>query len=226
MLNDDCEHIIQGNICTKCNLVIDNYFDKKYSSIDDKKDNTKYNMIDQLKHIPPEIIKLTKKNIINHQNKTGEKIRNDAKQTFIQVYKAIVESGSNLNPSIITKQLGLGKKEINWCLKEITKTSLIPSIDDGLEEINSINLVHPVARIEELCIKNDIVKYTEELKILTKKIIDEKEALLDHKPYYIACGIIRKFCIMKNINIKSFSKHNDISDNALKKAISKIEEFF
>ena len=42
----------------------------------------------------------------------------------------------------------------------------------------------------------------------------------------ITAHIIKKFCDTKDIGIRNFSKKNNISDNALKKAIVDIEEFF
>lgn len=226
MFAENCEHEFHNNVCKKCNLVIENFFDKKYSDTDIIRDTNKYSIIDQLTDIPPDIIRLAKRNIIKKQNETGKKVRNDKKQTFIQVYEALVESNYNLDPNIITKQLGLGKKETNWCIKEVTKTSLVPSVHEEVNKQISIVILSPIAYIKDLCKKNNIEAHEQKLTKLTKKILAEKDILFSSKPEYIACGIVKKYCINESLNVKSFSRRNNISDNALKKAMADVEEFF
>lgn len=226
MFAEDCEHNFKNNICQKCNLVIENNFDEKYTDTDHIKDNNKYSIIDQLKDIPEEIIRLAKRNIIKKQNETGDKIRNDKKQTFIQVYEASIESGYKIAPTIITKQLGLGKKETNWCIKQVSKTSLVPSVHEEVNKQISIVILSPVTYIHNLCENNNIQAHEKKLIKLTEKILEEKDILFSLKPEYIACGIVKKYCMKEGIVIKSFSKKNGISDNALKKAILDVEEFF
>ena len=234
MFNEDCQHEIIDNVCQKCNLVIENFFDKKYTNIENARDTNKYSIIDQLEGIPPEVIKLAKTNIIRKQNETGRKIRNDKKQTFIQVYEAIVELRLNIDPNIVTKQLGLGKKETNWCIKEVTQTSLIPSVHEEVNKQISIVILTPIAYIPDLCKNNNILEYKDKLIKITKDILDKKDILYSSKPEYVACGIVKKFCMKEKekggekdkINIKSFSRKNNISDNALKKAMNDVEEFF
>lgn len=226
MFAENCEHNFINNICSHCNLVVSNFFDKKYTDIENARDTNKYSIIDQLEGIPLDVIKLAKRNIIKKQNETGKKVRNDKKQTFIQVYEAMVESGCTLDPSTITKQLGLGKKETNWCIREITKTSLIPSIHEEVNKQISIVILSPLGYIPKLCKNNSIEAHEEKLTKLTKEILDKKDILFSLKPEYVACGIVKKYCMKEGINIKSFSRKNNISDNALKKAMLDVEEFF
>lgn len=225
MFEENCDHEFEENICTKCNLVIDKIFGKKYDA-DLVVSNNKYNIIDELKRIPSEVINKAKSNIIMKQKETGKKIRNDKKQTFIQVYQAVLELRCQIDPNIISKQLNLGKKETNDCIKEITKTSLIPSNHEEVNDDYPIVMVHPKTYIKELCFVNDIEKYKDILYKITEEILTIKDDLITIKPFYVACAIIKCFCNKKNINIKSFSVKNGISDNALKKATVEVEDFF
>ncbi len=206
-------------------MVIDKIFGKKYDA-DLVVSNNKYNIIDQLKRIPIEVINKAKSNINVKQKETGKKIRNDKKQTFIQVYQAVLELRCQIDPNIISKQLKLGKKETNDCIKEITKTSLIPSNHEEVNDDYPIVMVHPKTYIKELSYVNDIEIYADILYKITEEILDIKDDLIIIKPFYVACAIIKCFCNKKDINIKSFSKKNEISDNALKKAMVEVEEFF
>ena len=77
------------------------------------------------------------------------------------------------------------------------------------------------------------MEYKDKIIKLTKDILEKKDILYSSKPEYVACGIVKKFCMKENekgdrekINIKSFSRKNNISDNALKKAMNDVEEFF
>lgn len=223
---NECEHVFVDNVCQKCNLILENFFDKKFNNVQHVKDLTKYNLIDQIVGVPDKIITIAKKNIIRKQNETGKKVRNDKKQTFIQIYEAIIESGINFDPNIITRQLGLGKKEINWCIKEVSQTSLIPSAHEEASQPIFIVIVSPVVYIPEICKKVGLEEDIEKLTLLTETIMEKKDILYSFKPNYIACGIVKSYCNKNNIQIKSFSKKNNISDNALNKAILNIEEFF
>jgi len=223
---DTCQHDFLDNICQKCNLILENYFDKKYSNIENIKDTTKYNLIDQLEGVPEKIISIAKKNIIRKQNEIGKKVRNDKKQTFIQLYEAIIESGINFDPTIITRQLGLGKKEINWCIKEVSQTSLVPSVHEEASQPIYIVIVSPVVYIKDICQKTGLEKEIETLTQLTENIMEKKDILYSFKPNYIACGIVKSYCMKKGIQIKGFSRKNNISDNALNKAVINVEEFF
>ena len=226
MFAEDCEHEFFNNVCQKCNLVMENNFDNKYTDTENAKDINKYSIIDQLQGIPEDVIKLAKRNIIKKQNETGKKVRNDKKQTFIQVYEAMIEKGCKLDPNIITKQLKLGKKETNWCIKEVTKTSLVPSVHEEVNKQISIVILSPIAYIPNLCQNNNIQAHEKRITKLTEKILEEKDILFSSKPEYVACGIVKKYCMKEGINIKSFSRKNGISDNALKKAMLDVEEFF
>jgi len=226
MFEEDCQHEFEENVCIKCNLVIEKFFDKKYDNIENVKDTVKYDIIDQLKGIPEEIIRSAKMNIIRKKNETGKKVRNDKKQTFIQVYEALILSGLVIPPEKIAKQLKLGKKEINECIKEISKTSLIPSLHDEVNKEISVVIYPPYCYIEDICNVIGIPEHKDVLVNLTKEILDKKDILYTTKSNYIACAIVKKYCIKKNIIVKNFSKKNEISDNALKKAIFDIEEFF
>jgi len=84
----------------------------------------------------------------------------------------------------------------------------------------------PIAYIDSICERNSLDTMKEEIKKLAKYIMSEKDILYSSRPEYVACGIIKRFCDSRNINTKSFSKMNNISDNALKKIINDIEEFF
>ena len=84
----------------------------------------------------------------------------------------------------------------------------------------------PVAYIDNICEKNNLDQYKEDIKTLARYIMQEKDILYSSRPEYVACGIVKRFCDSRNINTKSFSKTNNISDNALKKIINDIEEFF
>jgi len=223
---DECEHDFLDNVCQKCNLVMENYFDKKYNNLDNVRDINKYNLIDQLQNIPPKIISIAKKNIIRKQNETGKKVRNDKKQTFIQLYEAAIESGINFDPTIITRQLKLSKKDINWCIKEVSQTSLVPSVHEEASQPIYIVIISPVVYIEDICKKIELESEIEKLKDLTEKIMEKKDILYSFKPNYIACGIVKSFCIKNDIQIKGFSRKNNISDNALNKAVINVEEFF
>ena len=223
---DECQHDFLDNVCQKCNLILENYFDKKYQNISHVKDTNKYNLIDQIEGIPPKIISIAKKNIIRKQNETGKKVRNDKKQTFIQLYEAIIESGINFDPTVITRQLGLGKKEINWCIKEVSQTSLVPSVHEEASQPIYIVIVSPLVYIEDICKNINLESEVKKLKEITEKIMDKKDILYSFKPNYIACGIVKSFCVKNNIQIKGFSRKNNISDNALNKAVINVEEFF
>lgn len=223
----ECQHEFMNNICIHCNLVIEKFFENNQEDRTYIRDSNKYNIIDQLEGIPPEVIHLAKQNIIRKQKETGKKVRNDKKNTFIQIYEAYVDSeNKDLNPHHIAKQLQLSRKEINWCLKIISQTSLVPSVHEEVNKHISIVIISPIAYIKKICYTNDLKEHEETLTTLVKYILKEKDILFSSRPEYVACAIVKKFCEAKNISIKSYSKKNKISDNALKKAISDIDEFF
>jgi len=229
MFYEQCEHEFVDHVCIKCDLVQDKYFgDKSDTEINYRKAiNSRTSILDNLTDIPKEVISKARQNIYKKQDETGKKVRNDAKNTFIIIYEALLECGyNNFNPHIISNQLKLSRKEVNWCLKVISKTSLIPSAHDEVNKNISIVIISPVAYIEKLTFLNNIEEFTAELQELTKRILKEKDILYSSRPEYVACGIIKKFCDVNGISTKSFGKVNKISDNALKKAMADIEEFF
>ena len=45
MFAEDCEHEFFNNVCQKCNLVMENNFDNKYTDTENAKDINKYSII-------------------------------------------------------------------------------------------------------------------------------------------------------------------------------------
>lgn len=186
----------------------------------------KYNILDSLEDIPEDVIAKAKSNITERESISGKKVRNDAKNTFIQVYGAYIDCGyNNFDPKELSEKLNLSRKDLNWCLKIQSGTSLTNNFQDEEIQFASIVILSPVAYIESKCVKNNLEKYTEEIKSITRKILEEKDILYSSRPEYVACSIIKVFCDVRKIPIKCFSKNNDISDNALKKCIGDLKEF-
>ena len=125
----------------------------------------------------------------------------------------------------LAKQLKLSRKDVNWCLKIASGTSLISNFYDDDFNYTSIVILSPVAYIYPKCKKNNLEKYQEEILEITNRILDDKDILYSSRPEYVACAVIKKFCEARKINIKCFSKLNEISDNALKKCLNDIKEF-
>lgn len=229
MFYEQCQCEFVDHVCIKCDLVQDKFFgDKSEYEISYKKNLTsKTSILDNLINIPKDVIRKARQNICKKQDETGKKVRNDPKNTFIIIYEALLDCGyNNFNPQIIAKQLSLSRKEINWCLKIISKTSLVPSVHEEVNKNISIVIISPKAYIPKIAENNGITEYIEELNTLTENILQQKDILYSSRPEYIACAIVKKFCDCKGMYIKSFSKLNKISDNALKKSIIDIEEFF
>lgn len=227
MLYENCQHQFLNNICEHCGLLIETVFDnKKESPGHFKYTDNKTSILDKLTDIPEDVITKARQNIIRKQSETGKKVRNDCKTTFIQVYEAYLECGYlNFNAHVLASKLNLTRKEINWCLKVTSRTSLVPSIHEEVNKLIPIVIMSPIAYIDKICEHNDIQQYNEQIKKLANHIMKEKE-LYSTRPEYVACAIIKRFCESQNINTKSFGKHNGIPDNALKKIIVDIEEFF
>ena len=226
--NQVCDHIIVNSTCTKCGLYIENAFDIQSENIRNcsRYYQGKTSILDNLKDYPPEVIKKTRQNISRKQGESGKKIRNDAKNTFIQLYEAFLDCGySDFDPYKVSKDLNLSRKDVNLCLKILSGTSLVPSIH---EESNfaSIVIISPLSYIKDICERNNINEHYEQLTIITKHILKNKDILYSSKPEYVSCAIVKKYCEKKGIFTKTFSKNNNISDNALKKTMIDIEEFF
>ena len=225
---DTCQHEIVDGSCLHCGLMLESYIDEKldFSTNCPQISTGKNNILDNLEGIPDDVIARAKSNITERESITGKKVRNDNKNTFIQVYSSYLECGySNFNPQKLAKKLSLSRKDVNWCLKIASGTSLISSFCDDDHNYTSIVIISPVAYILPKCIKNDIEEHLEEILDITNKILEEKDILYSSRPEYIACAIIKKFCEFMRINVKCFSKVNEISDNALKKCLNDIKEF-
>lgn len=223
-----CEHDFVNNECINCGLVTGAAFEslKDVGQYSPKKAD-KINILDSLiNEIPQDIIAKVKQNISRKQSATGKKVRNDKKNTFIQLYEAYLEKGYDFNPHAISKKLNLCRKDVNCCLRTISRTSLIPTVHEDVNQPFSIVIIHPVAYVTDRCILNNITMYEKEIRELVEKIVEKKDILLSNKPDYVCCAIIKKFCEMKNISTKTFIKTNNLSDTGLKKNIQEIEEFF
>ena len=225
----NCEHQIQTNHCVKCGMVFDENFEvnNDFSNNQSKIISQKNNIIDTL-DIPEYVRKTAYKTIQIKQEDYGKKVRNDPKNTFIEIYNAYLKCGySNFNPKKLAENLNLSRKEVNWCLKMTSGTSL--QEEDYYNEIEgypSIVILSPIAYIEPLCKSNNLLKHKDKLLEKVEYIMKQKDILYSSRPEYIACAIVKKYCEKNNIIIKSFSKINNISDNALKKSIREIEQFF
>ena len=186
----------------------------------------KYNILDNLEDIPEDVIAKAKSNITERESVTGKKVRNDSKNTFIQVYAAYIDCGySDFDPKDLASKLNLSRKDLNWCLKIQSGTSLSNNFIDDESQYASIVILSPIAYIESKCKKNNLEKHIDEIKNITKRILEEKDILYSSRPEYVACSIIKVFCDARKIPVKCFSKNNDISDNALKKCIGDLKEF-
>ena len=216
---DSCSHVFEDNSCVICGLILSyplevkGEYNRNYPSIN----TSKTSVLDKLSGIPEDVISKARQNISRKGEETGKKVRDDHKNTFIEIYEAYFECGyRDFDPNLLALKLGLGRKDINCCLKNSSGTSLIPSIHDDCNKYTSIVIISPTTYIDDLCKVNKLEKFSEELKILTNCILEKKDILYSSKPKYVACAIAKKFCESKKINTKSFSKLNQISDNALK----------
>ena len=226
---DSCEHIIEDDVCVNCGLIFENNieskleFTKNYPRIAGGKNS----ILDNLKNVPQEVLIRARQNIYRKQSNSGKKIRNDNKNTFIQVYEAYLQLGyNNYDPQKLAESLSLSRKDINCCLKISSGTSLLIDAQGDDTKFPSIAIRSPVAYIDIICKRNNIVEYGDEIKILTSSILKKKDILYSSKPEYVACAIVKLFCEKKKIQTKNFSKNNSISDNALKKSTRDISEFF
>ena len=226
---ENCNHDILEGICENCGLIIESNietkieFNKNYPKINGGKNS----ILDNLKNIPPEVMTKARQNIYRKQSQSGKKIRNDNKNTFIQVYEAYLQTGyTNFDPQQLASKLSLSRKDINCCLKISSGTSLVSDAHTDRINLPSIAIRSPVAYIPLICKKNNLDNYIDELKIITFNVLKKKDILYSSKPEYVACAIVKKFCEGRKISTKNFGKNNSISDNALKKSINDIKEFF
>lgn len=228
MFYENCQHSFRDNICEHCGLLIENIFDNKKEDPSHLRSlDNKTSILDNLVDIPADVLLKVRQNISRKQNETGKKVRNDCKNTFIQVYEAYIECGyKSFDPHLLAKQLKLSRKEINWCLKVTSRTALIPSVHEEVNKHISIVIMSPLAYVDTVCERNNLNHFNEDIKDITKHILQERDILYSARPEYVTCAIVKKFCDSHNINTKSFSKTNNISDNAIKKIIHDIEDFF
>ena len=220
-----CDHEIENDTCVKCGLIFENFFDTKdcFSKNYPKISTNKVCLLDTV-DIPDNVRFKALDNMAKKRISTGKKVRNDSKNTFIEIYNAYLECGINdFDPIELSKKLKLSRKDINWCLKATSGTCL--NIMDT-NTFTSIVIISPYAYVEPICKKNNLDENIDEIKALVKHILEKKNILYSSRPEYVTCAIIKKYCEKKMINIKSFTKINNISDNALKKTIEDVIEFF
>jgi len=223
----NCQHEIVNNICQICGLMLDNVVDTKleYTKNCPRISGGKMNLLDSIEGVPMEVISKAKSNITEKETLTGKKVRNDAKNTFVEIYAAYLECGySDFNPQKLAKKLKLSRKDVNWCLKLASGTSLTSNISDDAFNYASIVILSPVAYIEVKCRKNNLMEYKDRIIGITNQILEKKDILYSSRPEYVSCAIIKRFCEIKKISVKCFSKVNEISDNALKKCMNDIKE--
>ena len=228
----ECDHSFSSDLdgktsCTKCGLIMKDQLEYGFEQGGGYSNSggSKTSVLDSVKGVPEEVKIVARANM----NRKGEffvkKVRDDKKNTFKEIYVAYQKMKIAFDPVALADELGLGRKEINCCLKSLSGTSLTPSIHDD-EEHCSIAIRHPAETIPDLCKKNDLEEFSELFSEIARMIVEAKDCLLSCKPHHIGCAIIKKCCEKKGIPLKSFGKRNKLSDSALKKATKRIEEFF
>lgn len=225
----DCDHedVVEG-VCEDCGLILGEGYDfsSEYMKNHTKMNTSKVSIIDNIEGIPKEVIEKAKQNIEFKQEESGKKIRNDAKNTFIEIYNAYLQLGIDFEPLILASKLKLTRKDVNWCLKVSSGTSLVKGNTSSDQGYASVVIISPVCYIDSICKKNDMMEHAEHLKHITRSILDIKDILYSSRPEYVSFAIVKKYSEIHNIPLKSFSKRNKISDNALKRTINDIEFFF
>jgi len=227
---EDCTHEeIEDGACRYCGLMLSdtytysNEFSKNYS----KMNSGKQSLLELVEGVPLKVLDRVRQNIQKKQDLTGKKIRNDKKNTFIELYNAYLETGVTPNPNFLKNQLNLSRKDINWCLKVSSGTSLSKNVnEDDDKKYASIVIISPVSFIYSICKKNDILVHKDEIKRITRDILDKKDILFSSKPEYVSYAIVRQYIEKNGIILKSFTKKNKISDNALKKSMKDVEFYF
>ena len=225
----DCAHedVVDGE-CTNCGLIIGEGYDfsTEFSKNYTKMNTTKISIIDSIEGIPPQVISKAKYNIQTNQEESGKKIRNDAKNTFIVLYNSYLELGINFKPHELALKLGLSRKDINWCLKVSSGTSLSKKNVSDDNKYQPIVIISPISFIDSICKNNEMSDHCDEIKRITREILEKKDILYSSRPEYVSYAIVKKYSENHGIPLKSFSKKNNISDNALKKTINDIQFFF
>ena len=225
----DCIHeeVVDGE-CEKCGLIIGEGYDfsTEFSKNYTKMNTTKVSIIDYIEGVPPEVITKAKQNIEMKQETSKKKIRNDAKNTFIVLYNAYLELGIHFKPQDLGDKLGLSRKDINGCLKVSSGTSLSKKNVSDENKYPSIVIISPVSFIDSICKSNSMTEHCDEIKRITREILERKDILYSSRPEYVSYAIVKKYSELHGMSLKSFSKKNRISDNALKKTINDIDFFF
>ena len=225
---NDCQHQINGNnICSKCGIIFESAYDISEENIKNcsKFYQSRNSVLDNLKGYPDEVILKARQNILRIESETGKKVRNDKKNTFIQMYTAFIDCGYNFNIKKLAKDLDLDRKAVNLCKKKLSGTSLVLNHYQD-NNYASIVIISPVSYIKEICETNNLQKHIDDLIEKTKDILSKKDILFSFRPNYVAYGIVKLFCEKNKIIVKTLTKNTDISDNALKKNIIELEEFF
>lgn len=248
---ETCDHEfvnVDGNqVCLHCDVIIDSQLEQGYESRSySSNSSSKMSVLDKIEGIPEEVKTAARASIIRKGEFFPKKVRDDPKSTFKELYVAYQNLKIPFNPDELAKKLGLGRKSVHSCLKSVSGTDLVPSIHDDGDSYCSIVMIHPVNLIEKKCKENGLEEYIDELKEIVRYILSDpknpykvkkeyrgsfvqatpKPLLIQSKPNHVACAVIKKFCDVNRIPVKSFAKTNELSDNALKVAIRDIEEFF
>lgn len=228
---EDCKHVFISNhgggvVCDKCGLMAEEQLEYGYEQTGSysSMSGSKTSVLDNLESVPEEVKIIARSSMIKKGEFFVKKVRNDAKNTFKEVYVAYQKTKIKFDPNELAEELGLSRKEINCCLKSLSGTSLTPSMHDD-EEHFSMAILHPASTIHKICIKNGLEEHSDKITELTREIVSRKQ-LYSAKPHHIGCAIVKKYCEAKGIPLKSFGKKNKLSDSALKKAIRRVEEFF
>ena len=232
----ECDHDFQpgtsGLVCRYCDLILESQLEQGYDQPRNySMSGSKTSVLDAVEGVPEDIKSLARSNMIKKGENFVKKVRDDKKNTFKEIYLAYQEKRAKdpsviFDPQNVATELCLSRKDISCCLKSLSGTSLKPSIHDDGTRNCSIIIIPPVDYIEGLCQKNGLSKYIQELEELTIYILRKKKILWSSKPKHVACAIIKKFCDKNGIPAKSFGKMNNLADNALKKSIKDVEEFF
>lgn len=203
-----CQHIsVFEGICEECHQVIRSEQEKKleytknHPQIDVK---GKDSIINSLEGIPVDVKRAAKDRLT----------RNDAKNSFIQLFIAYVEKGYDFDPHELAKKLGLDRKKVNACIKQISGTSLK---DEGGEKIMCFLITSPSVYVPSICEKTGIEEYEERLKEEVEEVVAEKDILLALKPNHVASAIVKNYMESRGFILRNFSQNNGISDTAINK---------
>ena len=86
-----CNHFVENNYCVKCGLYIETHINvSTFSRNQPKITSLKNSILDNLE-IPEIVKKKAYENISIKQEDFGKKVRNDNKNTFIEIYNAYLQ---------------------------------------------------------------------------------------------------------------------------------------